>query len=490
MKSSTGKIAVLIILSLTMGGLVTAQDTTEKDTVTISGSAILPGVVMEGLPGNPVTDASGFYTATVKRGWHGTVTPKKEGYHFMPSRKEYPPRLSDMTGENYDPKLVTFKISGRVGAEGVMMKGLPGIAVSGKDGKYRATVDYGWSGTVIPVKPGYTFDPPRLQYSAVAGDVPNQDFWPTRIGPAAMMSHSGGRKTLVVPAGEIKAEDLAEIIEDMQVMSHILDERFKQTRRVQGLFTDFGDFFGRDNRETEAIYLEGYGILFSMEVNFSFSPPTEPAQQEPQEATENVDPTWQQARQAVFQPGAPQMSAASGSTEEQGQRMVEELKQDLVATLKHVANIRVLQPDDWVILTVIGNARGFGGGMGMGMVGGMGGYGGTSFSTGGGGFSMGGGSGGFGGSSGGGYGGGMAVGGMSSMDGRMGGGGGFGGRGGSGFGGGMGMGGMMGGMGMGSIGTSSPTVLTIRAKKSDVDAFARGELDFDQFQKKVKKVMY
>ena len=61
------------------------------------------------------------------------------------------------------------------------------------------------------------------------------------------------------------------------------------------------------------------------------------------------------------------------------------------------------------------------------------------------------------------------------------------------MGGGMGMAGrgMMGGMGgYGMMGPSSSTVLTIRAKKSDVDAFAGGELDLDRFQEKVKTLMY
>lgn len=74
------------------------------------------------------------------------------------------------------------------------------------------------------------------------------------------------------------------------------------------------------------------------------------------------------------------------------------------------------------------------------------------------------------------------------------GGGGYGGSGG-GIGGGMmggGMGGsMMGGMsGPGEMGVSPATVLTIRAKKSDVDAFAKGEQDFEQFRQKVQTFTY
>ena len=67
--------------------------------------------------------------------------------------------------------------------------------------------------------------------------------------------------------------------------------------------------------------------------------------------------------------------------------------------------------------------------------------------------------------------------------------------------GGMGGGVMMGGgmgMGMGGMysedysgtGSASTTVLTIRAKKSDVDDFAKGEIDFEQFQKKVDIFTY
>ena len=65
--------------------------------------------------------------------------------------------------------------------------------------------------------------------------------------------------------------------------------------------------------------------------------------------------------------------------------------------------------------------------------------------------------------------------------------------GGGGMGGGM-MGDMGGGMGrmtgFDEMGVSAATVLTIRAKKSDVDAFASGEQDFEQFRQKVQIFTY
>ncbi|MEJ2703059.1 MAG: hypothetical protein P8Z79_11520 [Sedimentisphaerales bacterium] len=160
--------------------------------------------------------------------------------------------------------------------------------------------------------------------------------------------------------------------------------------------------------------------------------------------------------------------------------MVDELKKDLTATLKHAANIRGLQPDEWVILTVIGAGRGFGAMGGMtagGMMGGMGSYGYSAGSS----------------AYGGGFGGAAAGSGRGGMMGGYGGG-----SSGSSFSGGMAMGGMggYGGMGMGGMagpaemGANSATVLTIRAKKADVDAFAGGELNAEQFQSKVRTVIY
>ena len=70
--------------------------------------------------------------------------------------------------------------------------------------------------------------------------------------------------------------------------------------------------------------------------------------------------------------------------------------------------------------------------------------------------------------------------------------------GGMGMSGGMGMGamygedyGMMGGRGVyGEMGPPSATVMTIRAKKSDVSYFATGEQPFDQFQETVEIFTY
>ena len=520
MKLSNRTIIALAVLNLTMGSLALAQKPAEQKTLTISGSVGPPGVRMTGLPGNVVvSDQNGYYSAVVPNGFTGKVTPAKEGYTFEPASMQYTEVTGNQDSQDYEPKLLTYTISGNAGVAGVMMQGVPGNVFTDQRGFYSVELPYGWSGVVKPMKSGYIFRPAALNFVRIVANHTGGDFdavsessdvassvqygnsgvsQPARASrgsdpysgfpgnPSSSRSRgrsdseyrpaigSAGRKALVIPAGEVKAKEIAETVEDMHVMSHILDEQFKETRRIQGMFTDFGAFFGRDSRSTEATYLQGFGVLFLMEVNFAFSPPPKKQAEDPTETTEAVDSTWQKARQQVLSPGTSSGMDEEDSARDYDNQMVEELKKELVEALKHASNIRNIEPDEWVILTVIGGQRqfsmGFGGGIPMGMGGGMSGFGGSGRAGG----SSGGGGGGYGGG-----GGGFVVGGYGGVGGMMG-------AGTSG-----GMGGMYGGMATyGGSTSSSSTVLTIRAKKANVDDFARGQLDLEQFQGYVQVFTY
>jgi len=297
---------------------------------------------------------------------------------------------------------------------------------------------------------------------------------------------SRNRKVLVIPATDIETKDLVAITEDLQIMSHIFDERFKEGQEIQGIFVDFGDIFGRDSRSTEAIYMQGYGALFLMEVNFAFSPEPEPQELEVKKTEKYVDPDWQRAKQKLFSPQGYGRSDLAQKGQYSAQQ-IDQIKKEFIRTLKHTANIRIY-PDEWIILTVIGQGR---------QSGGM--YGdyyrsttprtGTSSSRG---RSSSRSRGSYGGGM---MGGGMMGGGYGTSGGMMMGGGSMGG---GGFSGGVMMGGGMMSGGMGGMysedysetGSGSTTVLTIRVKKSDVDDFANGELNFEEFQKKVDIFSY
>ena len=83
---------------------------TESWACTISGYVKLAngmgvsGVKMNGLPGPPTTNSSGFYSATVNIGWYGwsgTVTPTKTGYTFDPTSRTYTKIKTSQSNQNY-----------------------------------------------------------------------------------------------------------------------------------------------------------------------------------------------------------------------------------------------------------------------------------------------------------------------------------------------------------------------------------------------------
>ena len=68
--------------------------------ITLGGTG-LPGVTLGGLPGNPVTDAEGHFSATVPLSWTGTVTPTLRGYRFTPTARTYTDLETDQSAQDY-----------------------------------------------------------------------------------------------------------------------------------------------------------------------------------------------------------------------------------------------------------------------------------------------------------------------------------------------------------------------------------------------------
>jgi len=150
-------------------------------TFTISGTAridgkAMEGVLMEGLPGNPITGSDGKYKAIVDYDWSGSAIPTKDGYVFTPNSKQYTAVTRDMLNENYTGAPITFTISGSAGIEGVTMKGLPGNPKTGRNGTYSVKVIYNWSGIVKPEKEGYTFEPAEMPYTNVTNVYLDEDY--------------------------------------------------------------------------------------------------------------------------------------------------------------------------------------------------------------------------------------------------------------------------------------------------------------------------
>jgi len=174
------------------------------------------------------------------------------------------------------------------------------------------------------------------------------------------LQHVGSGSVLVIPSDQMKIENLAEITEDMSIMSRIFNKKLSQTdiQTARGrLLVDLNPYFRRGNRTPEAIYLEGYGALFLLKVNMLLSAPPAPQQQE-QKTQEDTDPVWAQMRRQMYEPQESRRSRTDDRPEEKyDAEKVETLKTNLIKTLKHATNIRALKSDQLVILTIIGEGN-------------------------------------------------------------------------------------------------------------------------------------
>ena len=316
------------------------------------------------------------------------------------------------------------------------------------------------AGTVEPVAPSPfqpapavpdALEPPRVSAPIARPMLPSGETGRGTYFRGTLLGTSGRKKVLVIPSAEVKAEDLANTMQDLRVMSHIFEKRFQGAREIGGVFVDFGDFFGRDSHIAQAIYLQGYAALFLMEGSFPLSPPPGTQEAQAEKAEQPVDTTWEEAKQEIFSPSGSRRRLESRSRQKYDADEIEELKRELIRTLKHAANIRNIKTDEWIIVTVVGQGQ----------------QGGEFFEYE---FSEP-----------------RTTGGRSrSSSSSYGGFGGYGSYGGSAGGGGFGFGGIS------SSVTASPsaTVLTIRAKKADVDDYAKENISFEQFREKIKILMY
>jgi hypothetical protein len=241
----------------------------------------------------------------------------------------------------------------------------------------------------------------------------------------------GGGTVLVIPSAEITTQEIATISEDMNIMSRIFDKNLDQAHiNVDSMFVSRTDspkvIFGWDRQTMQGMYLQGYGALFLMKVDFPLSAPPKAEEEAESPKKEEGDPLWTQMKAEMYEPQARRKQKGEQPVKEYDPSKVENLKTTLIKSLKHASNIRNLKPDESVILTITGNS------------------GPSGVQT-------------------------IAVAGTNGVvvvddNNKM---------------------KILGGD-AGDDSSSLPTILVIRAKKSDIDLFAKGNIDLDQFQQSVQ----
>ena len=140
---------------------------------TISGNAGTPGATINYTGGSTVADGSGLYSFTVPADWNGTVTPSKPGFVFSPPSRTYTAVAANQSAQDY-AAFVGFTITGNVGVTGwsnpvtlSYTDVTPKTVTAQLDGSYTIPIPAGWTGTVTPSHPCFTFTLPSRNYTNV-----------------------------------------------------------------------------------------------------------------------------------------------------------------------------------------------------------------------------------------------------------------------------------------------------------------------------------
>ena len=167
---------------------------------------------------------------------------------------------------------------------------------------------------------------------------------------------NGPGNILIVPSSQTPPQALATLPEDMTVMSRILDQRLSQGDLRPAGFgaADYVNAFvtGKHTAPVEAIFLQDYGLLFFAKVQFPLSPPPKTDEQADKEK-QPTDPVWAAEVNRLRNPELVAYKAEEGPAPKYDPEAVERVRETVLRTLRHAANIRALTPTDRLAVTLV-----------------------------------------------------------------------------------------------------------------------------------------
>ncbi len=165
-------------------------------------------------------------------------------------------------------------------------------------------------------------------------------------------------RTLVLPMGDAGA-DAGSVREDLTIMGRVLEKALhpEAERRSNPFRLEFGNLRMGGKNELDALYLEGYGAVFLLEVDYPLAPAPVGDKDAAVGAAE-VDEAWEEARREVRGRKGPE--PFPNPRERQGpvyeEQRVEGVKVRLLEALRQGRNIRALRPDETLTVVISGAA--------------------------------------------------------------------------------------------------------------------------------------
>ena len=177
----------------------------------------------------------------------------------------------------------------------------------------------------------------------------------TTLAPmAGGFGHRGGAGALVIRSGDVEAKEQESLEQDLPVMARLLSKSLPESGAHSGYRAMGIDVtFAPGNSPIRSMYIEGYGALFMLNVGFPLLPP--PNKTEPQKEKPAEDSAWEQAKHEVYgRPAQPRVLTQTQAGEPYDEGKVNQLKDGLLEALKNATNIRGLKSEDTITVCVFG----------------------------------------------------------------------------------------------------------------------------------------
>jgi hypothetical protein len=197
--------------------------------------------------------------------------------------------------------------------------------------------------------PGSAVDPAAI--SEWANDVAAITTQRTLDG---LFGRSTPRRPVIV-GGERDAKAVSTMEEDLNVMMRILEKAAggKDEEKPRAMGIDVFSF-GRGGAAPRVFYIDGYGAMFVLNVKYPLIAPPAKADQGP--TNEPTSSEWDKAREEVYgrRNTFNELRLNAAPAEEFDSQRVEDLKQQIIDDLANATHMKGLKSDDYVTVVVLG----------------------------------------------------------------------------------------------------------------------------------------
>jgi len=149
-------------------------------------------------------------------------------------------------------------------------------------------------------------------------------------------------------------DDVSALEEDLAVMGKIIDRSLERAfgKETPDVRMGIPMVLSSGGRSVRAMYTEGFGALFTLKVNFPLMAPRVATDTKP----ESGESDWDRAKEELYNQAEDNWISEEGALPaiEYDPARVEALKRDLLISLKNASNIRGLKPNEFLTVTAFG----------------------------------------------------------------------------------------------------------------------------------------